>query len=229
MKFTRRFSRGLSGMATYTWAKSIDDASGFFSSAGDPNFPQDSNNTRAERAVSNFDVRHRFTVNYSYDLPIHSHNILLRGWQTNGLWMFQTGVPFTVTLPAGLDNSNTGIPSIGFGVVDRPNVRADPNGGGHTPEQWFNTSAFVQPPFGTFGNAGRNILAGPGASSVNVSAIKNTLVKERLTLQCRSEIFNLLDRPNFRLPVADLGVPGFGRVTSAGTPRRVQFGVKLIF
>ena len=125
-KFTQRLSRGFSALGSYTRSKSIDDASGFFSSAGDPNFPQDSNNVSGDRGLSNFDVRHRFTLSYTYDLPLGSKNVLLRGWQTAGLWTFQTGRPFTVTLLPGVDNSNTGIPSIGFGVVDRPNVSGDP-------------------------------------------------------------------------------------------------------
>jgi len=228
-RFTRRLVAGLSGLAGYTWGKSIDDASGFFSSAGDSNFPQDSNNARADRALSNFDVRHRLTLSYSYDLPLKSKNILLRGWQTNGVWTFQTGLPFSVTLQPGTDNSNTGIPNIGFAVVDRPNVVADPNLRSGTPEHWFNTSAFALPSYGTFGNAGRNILSGPGSSSVNVSAIKNTVVKEGLTVQFRAEIFNLLDRANFDLPQAYLGSLAFGRVLTASTPRRFQFGLKLLF
>src|SRR5207244_10292234 len=84
-KFTQRLHAGLSALASYTWSKSIDDGSGFFSSAGDPNFPQDSNNTRGDRGLSNFDVRHRFTLSYSYDLPLRG-NAFLRGWQTNGVW-----------------------------------------------------------------------------------------------------------------------------------------------
>ena len=228
-KFTQRLSRGVSALAAYTWSKSIDDSSGFFSSAGDPNFPQDSNNVRAERALSNFDVRHRFTLSYSWDLPLHSNHKLLRGWQTNGLWTFQSGRPFTVTLLPGVDNSNTGVPSIGFGVVDRPNVTGSARLSDRSVDRWFNTSAFSLPAFGTFGNAGRNILAGPGFSSVNVSLIKDTVLRERLTLQFRAEIFNLLDRANFGLPDSFYGSPSFGRIISAGTPRRVQFGLKLLF
>jgi len=228
-RFTQRFHAGLSALASYTWSKSIDDASGFFSSAGDPNFPQDSNNVRGDRSLSNFDIRHRFTLSYSYDLPVPAKNILLRGWQTNGVWTFQTGRPFTVTLLPGVDNSNTGLPSIGFGVVDRPNVVGNPNLSHPAPDRWFDTSAFLTPPFGAFGNAGRNILAGPGFSSVNISLIKNTMIREGLTLQFRAEIFNLLDRANFNLPDSFLGSPSFGRILSAGTPRRTQFGLKLLF
>ena len=97
------------------------------------------------------------------------------------------------------------------------------------PDRWFNTGAFTMPAYGTFGNAGRNILEGPGSSSINVSAIKNTALRESLTLQFRAEIFNLLDKANFGLPDGYLGSPSFGRLLTAGTPRRVQLGLKLIF
>jgi len=228
-RFTQRLHAGLSALAAYTWSKSIDDASGFFSSAGDPNFPQDSNNTRGDRGLSNFDIRHRFTLSYSYDLHFPSKNILLRGWQTNGIWTFQTGRPFTVTLLPGTDNSNTGLPGIGYGVVDRPNVVGSPHISNPSPDRWFNPSAFVTPPYGTFGNAGRNILEGPGFSSVNVSLVKNTTIWEAATVQFRAEIFNLLNRANFGLPDAFVGSPSFGSIPTAGTPRRIQFGLKLLF
>ncbi len=227
-RFSQRLHAGLSALASYTFSKSIDDASGFFSSDGDPNFPQNSNNARADRGLSNFDIRNRFTLAYTYDLPLPARNLLLRGWQTNGVWTFQSGRPFTVTLLPGVDNSNTGIASV-VEVVDRPNAVGNPNLANPGPNGWFNTSAFVTSPYGTFGNAGRNVVEGPSFSSVDVSAIKNTLLREGLSLQFRAEIFNLLDRPNFNLPDSFLGSPSFGRILSAGTPRRVQFGLKLIF
>ena len=227
-RFIQRFHAGLSALATYTWSKSIDDASGFFSSAGDPNFPQNSNNTQADRGLSNFDIRHRFTLAYCYDLPLPARNIFLRGWQTNGVWTFQTGRPFTITLLPGVDNSNTGIADV-VSVVDRPNVVASPVLSNPTPAEWFNTSAFAISPFGTFGNAGRNIVTGPAFSSIDVSAVKNTILREGLSLQFRIEIFNLLNRPDFNLPDNAVGSPSFGRILSAGTPRRLQFGLKLIF
>jgi hypothetical protein len=228
-QFTQRLHAGLSALAAYSWSKSIDDASGFFSSAGDPNFPQDSNNTRGDRGLSNFDIRHRFTLSYSYDLRFPSKNILLRGWQTNGIWTFQTGRPFTVTLLPGTDNSNTGLPGIGYGVVDRPNVVGNPHISNQGPNRWFNPSAFVTPTYGTFGNAGRNIFQGPGFSSVNISLVKNTTIRDAATVQFRAEIFNLLDRANFGLPDGFVGSPSFGSVLSAGTPRRMQIGLKLLF
>src|SRR5205823_720576 len=174
----QRYHAGLTLMASYTWSKSIDDASGFFSSAGDPNFPQDSYNVRAERGRSNFDLRHRFSASYSYDLPVARGRRLLGGWQTFGVLSFQTGRPFTVALRSDLDNSNTGRTNLGFGANDRPNIIGAPKLSDRTPDRWFNTAAFAIPPFGSFGNAGRNILYGPGAGTVDVSLIKNTAVHE---------------------------------------------------
>lgn len=238
-RLQQRLSRGLTSLVSYTWSKSIDDASNFFSSAGDPNFPQNSYNTRAERGRSNFDVRHRLSVSYSYDLPFGKGRAYLAdagwltsaltGWQSYGVLTFQTGRPFTVALLPDIDNSGTGRSILGFGANDRPNVVGNPQLNNRSPEQWFNTSAFAFPPPGNFGNAGRNILDGPGYQNVNVSFLKNTQLKEDLNLQLRAEFFNLFNHPNFNLPDNFLGSPTFGRISSARDPRHIQFGVKLLF
>jgi len=225
----QRYHAGLTLMASYTWAKSIDDASGFFSSAGDPNFPQDSYNVRAERGRSNFDIRHRFSASYSYDLPLAKGHRLLGGWQTFGVLSFQTGRPFTVSLRSDDDNSNTGRTNLGFGANDRPNVVGNPKLSERTPDRWFNTAAFAKAPFGSFGNAGRNVVDGPGSGTVDVSLLKNTLIGEKLNVQFRAEAFNLFDRTNFDLPDIFVGSPTFGKVQSAGSPRVVQLGLKFIF
>ncbi len=238
-KFQQRLSRGLQFLTAYTWSKSIDDASNFFTSTGDPNFPQDSYNARAERGRSNFDVRHRLSVSYSYDLPFGKGQrfaaddgfltTLLTGWQTHGIVTLQTGRPFTVALPTDFDNSGTGFASLGFQANDRPNVVGDPRLQTRTPERWFNTAAFALPPFGTFGSAGRNILEGPGYQNVNASLVKNTSLTERVNLQLRAEFFNLFNHPNFNLPDNFFGSPTFGRILSAQSPRHIQFGAKLVF
>ena len=227
-RFQQRVARGFSALASYTFGKSIDDASSFFPSAGDANFPQDSFNVRAERARSNFDVNHRLTASYTWDLPVGKGR-WYGGWQTNGIWSFQTGRPFTVALLSELDNSGTGRSSLGFGANDRPNVLRSPVLGNPTPDRWFDTSAFVIPPRGSFGSSGRNILDGPGLQSVNVSVIKSFAVKEHSSVQFRAEFFNLFDRANFDLPDLFAGSPTFGRISSAGQPRRVQFGLKWLF
>ncbi len=228
-RFEQRFSHGLSALASYTYGKSIDNTSGIFSSAGDPNFPQNSRNLAAERGRSNFDVAHRFVLSYGYDLPIAKGNRLLGGWQTFGVMSFQTGQPFTVALNQDLDNSNTGRASLGFGNNDRPNVVRNPELSNPTPARWFDTSAFVIPARGNFGNAGRNILDGPGLANVNFSVVKNTAFSERFTMQLRAEFFNLFNRDNFNLPDAFVGSPTFGQVTSAQSPRRVQLALKFLF
>ncbi|HEX7174835.1 MAG TPA: TonB-dependent receptor [Pyrinomonadaceae bacterium] len=238
-RFQQRLSQGLSMLASYTFAKSLDDASNFFSSAGDANFPQNSNNPRAERGRSNFDVRHRLSVSYAYDLPFGRGRrfaadsglltTLLSGWQTFGIVTLQSGRPFTVAILPELDVSGTGRSILGFGAGDRPQVVGDPRLSTPTPERWFNTSAFSFPAPGTFGNAGRNVLDGPGYQNVNASLVKNTALGERLRLQLRAEVFNLFNHPNFNLPDNFVGSPTFGRITSARDPRHIQFGAKLLF
>jgi outer membrane receptor protein involved in Fe transport len=228
-RFEQRLNFGLSLLASYTFSKSIDNGSSFFSSAGDPNFPQDSYNLRAERGLSNFDVRQRFVASYAYDLPFGKSSRWLKGWHTFGILQFQTGQPFTVSLLPDFDNSNTGIDSLGFGANDRPNVVGNPRLSHPTPSAWFNTSAFAIPPYGTFGNSGRNTVEGPGMATVDLSLVKNTAIRERATVQFRVETFNVLNHTNFGLPDNFIGSPTFGQILSAGNPRRVQLGLKLLW
>ena len=233
-RFQRRLSTGFSTLASYTWSKSIDDASNFFSSAGDPNFPQNSYNVAAERGRSNFDVAHRLSVSYSYALPFHRSGggldaKLVNGWETFGILTLQSGRPFTVALLSEIDNSGTGRSILGFGNNDRPNLIANPELSNPTTDRWFNTDAFAFPAPGTFGNAGRNILDGPGYQNFNASLVKNTALTEDVNLQFRVETFNLFNHPNFNLPDNFLPSPTFGRITSARDPRHIQFGLKLLF
>lgn len=227
-RYQQRFWKGMAALASYSWSKSIDDASGFFPSAGDPNFPQDSFNVAAERSRSNFDARQRLALSYSYDLPLGT-GWLLGGWQTSGVWTFQTGRPFTVALLSDLDNSNTGRSVIGFGANDRPNVIGDARAGAQSRSRWFNTDAFAMPPFGSFGNAGRNVLDGPGLAAVSAALIKNIEFRETARMQVRAEAFNLLNRTNLDLPDNFFGSPTFGRILSAQSPRHIQLGLKLLF
>jgi hypothetical protein len=224
---------GLTLIGSYTYGKSLDDASGFFTSAGDPNFPQDSYNLAAERGRSNFDLRQRFVFSWSYRFPrlVRGGFVggFFSGWQCNGIWSLQTGRPFTVALPSELDNSNTGRSSLGFGANDRPHLVGVAKLDNPTVERWFNPGAFVVPARGTFGTAGRNILDGPGLAAMNVSVLKDTLLREGLTLQLRAEGFNAFNRANFNLPQNFLGAAGFASITSAANPRLMQLGAKLLF
>ena len=220
-RFQQRYAFGCTMLVAYTLGESRDDASGFFTSAGDPNFPQDSANLNAEWGRSSFDVRHRFSVSFSYDLPFD--------FTISGIVQMHSGRPFTVALLPEVDNSNTGRSSLGFGGNDRPNVGGDATAPNPGPNQWFNTGAFSMPAFGTFGNAGRNILDGPGYQNVNLALLKRVPLPGRTSLQLRAEAFNLLNRTNFDLPDNFFGSPTFGQILSAGAPRHIQFGARLMF
>lgn len=229
IKLHQRPELGLSVLAAYTYGKSTDNASGFFTSAGDPNFPQNSLDPDAEEGRSSFDVRHRMSLSVSYNLPL-SGNIWLNDWQLHAVATQNSGRPFTVALHPDIDQSNTGRSNLGFGNNDRPNVSGNPSlpAGDRSEDQWFNTAAFTMPAFGTFGNAGRNILVGPAYRNINLGIMKLVPLGDT-RLQLRLEVFNILNRVNFDLPDAFLGSPTFGRILSAGSPRRIQFGVKALF
>ena len=244
IRLQQRLSSGLMFLASYSWSHSIDSSSTLFPSAGDANFPQDSFNLRAEKGRSNFDIRHRLSFNYSYDLPFGRGrrilpnlgglgNFILSGWQTNGIVTLQSGYPFTPILLA--DNSNTGTSLLGVGAGDRPHLVSNPKPANPGPDGWVDATAFALPPFGSFGNAGRNILTGPGFRNMDFSLLKTMKLTEDWNLQFRAEFFNLFNHPNFDLPNPTVDSPlTFGRIFSArsglpGDARSIQFALKLIF
>jgi hypothetical protein len=143
--------------------------------------------------------------------------------------MMQSGRPFTVMLLPDVDNSNTGRSNLGFGNNDRPNVSGSTSLAEGTAEAWFNTKAFSMPPFGTFGNSGRNTLTGPGFRNLNVALVKHIPFGQSGSIDLRAEAFNVTNRVNYDLPDAFFGSPTFGRILSAQSPRRIQFGVRTVF
>ena len=234
LQFRQRLRHGLTVQSGYTVGKSEDDASGFFTSTGDANFPQDHNNPQLEYGRSAFDIRHRFSMGFSYLLPTGNSSggwasALVQNWQLSGTVELQSGRPFTVALLPTTDNSNTGRAALGFGFNDRPNLVGNPKLNNPSETMWFNTNAFTTPPFGNFGNAGRNILDGPGFRNVNLALLKNIPIGGDLDFQFRIEAFNLLNTVNFGLPDAFVDSPTFGQILAAGHARRVQMGIKLIF
>jgi hypothetical protein len=239
LRWQRRFQAGLSHLISYTYGKSLDDSSTFFSSSGDANFPQNSTNPAAEKGRSNFDARHRFSAGYSFDLPLgrgktflSNHGFLsaiLSGCSTHGIITLQSGRPFTVNLLPEIDNSNTGIASLGFGANNRPDRNSSGELPDPSPDRWFDADAFSFADYGSFGNAGRNILNGPGLTDASLSLIKDSRIGEGLRLQFRAEFFNAFNHVNFDLPDSFLGSPSFGRIASAQNPRRIQFGLKLLY
>jgi len=224
MRAERRFSE-LTFLASYTFSKSIDDASAAVGSAGSTNSPQDSRHLRAERGLSDFDVRHRFVVSYIYEIPNPVADGLLSkltgGWQLSGITALQSGRPITPRL--SIDVSNTGQ------FQDRPNLVVDPRLDNPDPSLWFNTAAFARPVNFTFGNAGRDMITGPGFNSFDVGVMKNNRFGESGNVQFRAEFFNLFNRPNFNLPNATADSPQFGRIFSAQRAREIQFGLKISY
>jgi hypothetical protein len=236
----QRMWKGLTLYVAYTFSKSIDTASnGLESGTRGLAFPQDSTNTRAERALSAHDLRHRFTFNFVYDFPFLPNWLsswprrLTEGWQVSAIYTKASGLPATPFL--GANNSGTGE------LNDRPNRVGDPNSGGaQTAASWFNKTAFA-PPAGTFGNAGRNIIIGPGANIADFSLNKKTSITERVSFQFRAEFFNIFNHPNFTVPNMQFDSSAFDTIGATpdvqagnprlgdGGPREIQFGLKLIF
>lgn len=194
--FRRNLAKGLRFNANYTWSHTIDDVVGFFKDYQDPN------NARAERASSDQDIRHNFTMDAGYDLPLRDWfgggpRWLVDGWQLNTITQLRTGFPVTPTQQGGALGGFSFRPNVVGGVDTRCPAY-------NVPQCQFNIAAFSDPGPGVFGNAGRNILRGPGFAQVDFSVFKNTRVTENTALQFRVEIFNLFNRANFADPSGGL-------------------------
>jgi len=238
--YRQRMSHGLTALASYTWAHTLDagtDSNG----GGNPMDPYD---WHRDYGNSNWDIRHRFVANFNYELPFFKEarkgllRHLLGGWQANGIVTVQSGMPFNVMM--GGDNANTGTSGI-----QRPNVVAPASAScnGNDPRvNCVNLASFQQAAPFTFGNAGRNILRGPGVSTVNFSSFKNFSLMERYNFQFRAEFFNLFNTPVFNnpnstlpllssvQPYAPANIQNFGTITSTRQDnRQIQFGLKFLF
>jgi hypothetical protein len=222
----RRFARGSFFSANYTYSKSIDEGSTFSGGGqGGPHQVQDPRNLRLERGRSNFSPGHTFTMSYSYPIPWRGTPRLgwmLRGWQLAGSGQARTGQPFTPAV-SGVNLAVGGAvhpDRIRTGALPDPSV-----------EKWFDVAAFPLVPNGQYrmGTSGRNILDGPGMMAVNFSLSRNMRVRERQQVQFRWEVFNATNHPNFGLPIATMNTITAGTITSAGSPRQMQVGLRYQF
>ena len=241
-----RFSHDLSFRAVYTWSKALDDGDSLNqTTAGNaPGLVSNPYDLRADWGLATYDVRNAAAISAVYNLPFGSGkkfaanwegfaNGLVSGWSVNSIVILQAGFPFTPQL--SYNPSNNGDTRNPVRPFVNPNFTGPVISG--NPNQWFNPSAFLQPPpnSGFYGNLGRNTLIGPGLATWDFSAVKDTRLKERLTLQFRAEIFNLLNRANFNTPnlivFTPTGVSGTaGAITSTSTTaRQVQFALKLLW
>jgi outer membrane receptor protein involved in Fe transport len=244
VSLSRRFSTGAGFQLSYWFSKSLDYASSLNLSgsapqliAGENDLPQNPFDWNAEHGPSLFDARHRLTASFLYRIPGFSGvrgiaKGLLDGWQVNGILALTSATPFTVydTTNVSLQGSH---PEVTGFFSSRPDVVSDPNHGPRTVEQWVSPTAFrrLDPvaEAGSFGNAGRNIVRGPGYGNFDAALLRDFALTETVRLQFRAEGFNLTNNANFSLPISDLASPSFGRIIEAGPSRVVQFGLKLLF
>lgn len=242
---------GLSGFTGYTLSKSLDDASdGIDFNFATVALPQDSNNLAAEHGPSNFDTRQRFTAAFTYDLPrLGGPKGLAEGWQLNTIVTLQSGRPVPLVNADDTSGANFDQFPSPSNFHQRPNLVP---GQAIIHSNWalapdtigyFNGNAFADPPLGTFGTLGRNVIYGPHFRNVDFSVTKNTPLGDRVNLQLRAEFFNIFNHPNFALPnfFVSPGTPNQGLITQTpdqaqtnpglggGGPRVVQVGVKLLF
>jgi hypothetical protein len=232
LKLTRRLDRGFSVLLGYTLSESRDNGSGIRVLNGDALFPQNSNCFECEWGPSIFDVRHRIVASVLYELPFGPGKALadsgpsaaiFGGWQISAIINKSSGFPRDAA--NGVDVPNTGVGTY------RPNLVAgqDPNDGARTVEQWFNTAAFERNATFTYGNAGRNIVRGPGIFSVDFSLMKNILFGSK-ALQLRLEAFNALNQPIWGDPDMNMSSQTYGRINTTRSPmRELQIGVKFSF
>jgi hypothetical protein len=225
----RRFSRGFSFLASYTWAHNIDQAYGTNESLPfTPGGVQNQNCFACERANSGFDYRHRFTTSYLWNVPTPRDlrgplGFVLKNWSFNGIVTYQTGFPFTVTQSG--NTQNTGAATQRPDYVPGQNPELD----SPDPSRWFNTDAFVRA-VNKYGAVGRNTLRQPGMKVWDIGLFKEFPVTEGRRFQFRWEAFNLWNTPQFRAPNSQLGAPAFGQITSTWLDnRQMQFALKFLF
>jgi hypothetical protein len=240
----RRYSTGLGFNISYWLSRTDDHLSAMNLSgaaakplAGENDLAQNPFDLEAEWGPSLFDARHRFVASGSWVVPAlqdaaPATRAILGNWQVNAIATVSSGTPFTVSDSANVALQANSPPISGF-AASRPNLVGDPNAGPHTVDEWMSRSAFerlnIQTQAGQFGTAGRNIVRGPGSANLDLSLVRDVPLPHGTRLQLRAEMFNVTNHVNLGLPVADLNSPNFGRIISAGPPRLLQFGVKLIF
>ncbi|HET9400877.1 MAG TPA: hypothetical protein VFO34_07995, partial [Candidatus Acidoferrales bacterium] len=249
-----RFSGGLTIRGVYTWSKALDDGDSLNATAAQNAVALLSNpyNAGADKGLATYDVRNLAAINASYALPVGRDrrylghvsgvaNVFVSGWTLNSIVSLQSGFPFTPQLsynPSNNGDSRNPVRPFVNPAFTGPVVLGNPN-------EWFNPNAFIAPPSnsGFYGNLGRDTFIGPGLATWDLSFLKDTRIAERLNLQFRAEIFNLLNRANFNTPSLIVAVlqappnptfpepsPTAGQVTSTATSsRQIQFGLKLIF
>jgi hypothetical protein len=230
VRVEKRFSGGFTLLGVYTWSKAM----GIFARDGLCCFTvMDGYNLRMNYGPAN-DYRHNAVISYVYDLPFGKGkrflgsaegilNLLLGGWQVNGITTFRSGAALSLSSPVSNNRGNR--------AGNRPDRLGDGNlpSGERTVERWFDTTAFRDPVPGTYGNSGEGILRGPALANWDLSLFKNVPITEGVRVQFRWEMFNAFNHVNYQNPSVNSGDARFGRISSALTARQMQLGLKLLF
>ena len=237
VSLNRRLSRSVQAQLSYTYSKCIDDGAfgvGSFNGLNTtPAVVENPFNQKIDKAVCSYDITNVFRLNGLWVLPFHG-NKFIQGWQLSGIMNKYSGVPV---------NPNAGYDVAGFTAGNTPRANyvagCDPYAGAQTVSHWFNTSCYTLETPGTFGNAGRNTLRGPGFFSADLSLSKETVIREQIKLQFRWEVFNIFNHENLANPGNNIfSASGLVNTASAGvitssnlgtSPRQMQFGLKLTF
>ncbi len=227
LSFEKRFGDGYGYRASYTIGEARDQAPEHLNASSGR--AQNTRDLESWEGPSDFDIRHRFVANFIVELPFGEGKKMLQdgvagkilgGWSVSGIFSSRSGRAFTVTQ----GNNNVGADQTGL-----PNLTGDPKGA-QTVAQWFNPAAFTLVPSGTFGNAGRNILRGPGWITFDTSIQRRIPFNERINATLRVDIFNVFNRANFGLPAANIAGANAGVIsTLAGDPRVMQLSLRLGF
>ena len=227
----RRFSRGWTLLANYTFAKSLSDAPDFRSPMFESAIPQNNSDLSLEKGPA-CDIRHRFALSAVYDLPALRESgfvgAVTRDWHLSALFQAQSGYPLTISVFGDTANSGT--------LLGENPIRANYTGqpifgpGTRTADAWFNPAAFSTPAAFTFGDVGRNTVYGPGLQTLDLALQREFSLSEKMRFQFRAEFFNALNHTNLGTPNRFVNTPQFGIITEAATPgREVQLGARLSF
>jgi hypothetical protein len=226
LQFQKRFSDGYAFGLAYTLSECEDTTAEHLATGGSPSRSQDARDLEAWRGPCGYDTTHRFALNFVYDLPFAkgatgAKRALLGDWTISGIYAARSGRPFTVIQTGNnVGPTHTGLPNQ-TGSGDGP----------ETVDKWFEPADFPAVTSGTFGNAKRNDLRGPGWQELDMSLSKNFNFG-RMNLNLRWDVFNVFNTVNYALPENVIGDPGtdFGKITnSVGGPRVMQFGFRFKF
>jgi hypothetical protein len=232
LRIRKRLTAGVAASASYTLSRSIDDASTI--GGGAAVVAQNDRDLAAERGLSSFDQRHRFAGDFTYELPFGATKrwlqsgapaALFGNWQVNGSWQLASGTPFTARILGDIRDVGSGV---------NGTLRANYNGAAiaiadPTVAQFFDTGAFSIPLPGTYGNAGRNTIIGPGTSVMNLGLTRNVSLGQTRGLSIQLLANNVFNTVQFAAIDTVVNSPTFGQVTAVRPMRRIQVLTRLRF